>query len=269
MKKFIVSVLMIAVAVVFVSCTGGGTTVDQSWARNESLSYSVYDSDKGGAKVGDASFVTTTVLSDEDKAAESKADTKMTSTLRIGESTRVTVFYAKIYNVLSLTSKYTDGTDPKADYELTAHHDGKNYVYSLKYPNAPEKNKDGKLNVGKSGYTDAEFLYFYVRCYDISAVPSSIKIADPFTDTVTTVSCKATASNASVATESALGTVICNKVEINRSETPVGRGISIYYLPETKEYTYGEGSMIKSVCFPTKIVENNISFVLNDFSASK
>lgn len=260
---------MIAVAVVFVSCTGGGTTVDQSWARNESLSYSVYDSDKGGAKVGDASFVTTTVLSDEDKAAESKADTKMTSTLRIGESTRVTVFYAKIYNVLSLTSKYTDGTDPKADYELTAHHDGKNYVYTLKYPNAPEKNKEGKLNVGTKGYTDAEFLYFYVRCFDINAVPSSVKVADPFTDTVTTLTCSATANNASIATESSLGTVICNKVEINRKDSPVGRGIAVYFLPETKEYTFGEGSMIKSVSHPTKIVENNISFVLNDFSPTK
>lgn len=269
MKKFIVSILLIAVAAIFVSCSGGGTTVDQSWAKNETLSYSVYDADKGGAKVGDASFVTTTALSEDDKKVSSAADTKMTSTLNIGATTKVTVFYAKIYNVLKLSSKYTDGENSKNDYELNAEHDGKNYVYTLKYPNAPEKNKEGKLNVGTKGYTDAEFLYFYVRCFDINAVPSSVKVADPFTDTVTTLTCSATANNASIATESSLGTVICNKVEINRKDSPVGRGISVYFLPETKEYTFGEGSMIKSVSHPTKIVENNISFVLNGFSPTK
>ena len=272
MRKVKIILLCLMTAVItfgLAACSGGGTTIDQSWAANETLEYNITDSDKGNAVVGNASFVTTTKLSEEDKTASPDADTKMTATVKIGNITRVTVYYAKIYKVLKLISTYTDTDNPENNYVLNAYHDDKNYVYKLEYPSAKNKNKEGKLNVGESGYSDGEFLYFYIRCHDISAVPSSIKVADPFTDTVTTLTCTAEANNASVATSTELGTVTCDKVNVNRADTPVGRGISVYFLPETKDYTYGEGSMIKSVCFPTKIVENNLIFTLSNFSATK
>ena len=127
--------------------------------------------------------------------------------------------------------------------------------------------ESGKLNVGASGYTDNEFLYFFIRCYDLSSsAPSSINVADPFSDSVVKLSCSIAAQNAVVNTETSLNATACYKVNVSRTQTPIGGGLSVYYLPKTAELTFGQGSIIKSCGFPTRIEENNISFVLRDFS---
>lgn len=263
--------LALALPLAFVACNGSTSTVDQSWAKNETIEYVVTDSSKENATVGEAKFVTTTDLSAEDKEKEPGANTKMTATVRVGNKTKISVYYADIYNVISLTTEYTDATDAKNDYKLEAKHDGKNYVYTLTYPSDGTKNKSGKINVGKSGYTDGEFLYNYVRCYSPSAVPTSIKIADPFTDEAVKLTCTYVTDKATVDTKSTLGSVQCNMISVTRAESPVGKGISVYYLPKDAEgrFSYGEGSIIKSVRHPVMIVENNLVFTLKDFEPKK
>ena len=277
MKKAVISIVLIVfvLGAVF-SLTGcslsqsSGPTVDQCWADRETLAYSVYDSNKGGAKVGNAtmSIITSRFFTEEEKEAHAGADTKMTSVVTVGSQTTSTEFYGKIYRTVSLKKEYVNADAPEQNYVLNARHEDKNYVYELTYPNAPEKNKTGKLNVGSTGYTDNEFLYYYIRCYDLSSTtPSSIKVADPFTDTVVTLNTLVRTTMDTVATEApAIGSVMCYYVNVCRSETPVGDVIIADFLPKTKEFTYGEGTIIKSSGFPTKIVENNLQYVLNGFS---
>ena len=271
MKKFIICFVLIASVLALTAClTNGGPSVDQCWAAKETLVYSVYDASKGGAKVGDATFdlITKENFTEEDKAAQKDADTKVVSTFNIGDKVTTTTYYAKNYRPLSLKRVYTDASEPKNDYTLTAHHDGKNYVYDLSYPNAAEKSKNGKINVGSTGYSDNEFMYYYMRCYDLaSTAPAAFTVADPFTDSAVKLACSIGAKNVTINAETTkLNAVSCIEVNVRRSETPVGGGLSVYYLPKTKEYTYGQGSMIKSSGFPVKIVENNLSFILRDFT---
>ena len=272
MKKVFLTIAIVLITIFTLSaCTGGGPTVDQSWASNETLTYSMYDSlvNNGTTKVGSVSIVTTTNLTQEEKDKVSKADTKVIIEINKDNVCSIkTTYYTRVQNVLSLTREYDDLVDDNNDYTLSARHDDKNYVYDLTYTDTA-KNKSGKINVGSSNYTDNEFLYFYIRCYDAESVPSSIKIADPFNDTSYELSCSYTSGAETIATETELGSVICNEITINRAESPVGTGIVAYYLPEKDEYKYGDYALIKSVKFPTKIVENNVSYVLNGFSASK
>ena len=278
MKKAIIVAVCVVVAIsalLFSACTGGGVTVDQAWASNESLSYSMYDSEVNGGttKVGSVNMVTTTNLTADEKGAYPKADTKVTVSLtRDGVCTLDTTFYTRVQNVISLKRTYVDLQNCENDYVLNARHDGKNYVYDITYPSASDKNASGKINVGNANYTDNEFIYFYIRCYDVASVPSSIKIADPFNNTAYEVGCTYQSDSATVTVETdKFGTnvISANSVTVSRNENPVGSGLTVYYLPEKSDYSYGGLSLIKSVKLPVKIVENNISYVLNDFSASK
>lgn len=269
MKKATLIVFVVIVAVLGVilltSCNNSTTTVKQRWADAESVSFNVYE---GDLQVGNATFTTTTKLTDEEKQAVSGADTRVTVSSELNGTVTESVYYAHVYNILTVRKTFTNPSDPTQNYILEGEHDGKNFVYSLTYPNATDKNKSGKLNVGSSGYTDGEFLYMYVRCYETSALPSSIKVADPFHDEVITLSTALRSSNATVKTDSSLHSVVCNEIAINRSGTPTGSGILAYYLPDSAG-TYGSGTIIKSSCFPVKIVENNLTYVLSAFEPSQ
>jgi hypothetical protein len=272
MKKILLVILAAALSLLsLTACNSNTNTVDQSWADAETLTYSMYDSSVGSEKIGGAVMSITTNLTEADKTACPDADTKLTADVtRTGVCLLSTVYYAKGYRVLTLTRTYTDLADDANSYILKATHSGKNYRYSLSYPGASQKNKSGSINVGSTGYTDNEFLYYYIRCYAIGSVPSSIKVADPFTDTAVklTTSYKSDAATVTSDTDK-LGSVVCNSVSISKSSSPVGNGITVYYLPDTSTYSYGDHTVIKSVKFPVKIVENNISYVLGDFEVSR
>ena len=272
MKKTAKFILIVAVILLGVfaltACNNSGPTVNQRWADAESISFSIYDKNQSDREVGTATIATTTKLTQEEKDAVSGADTRVNISVTIDNVTTESVYYSHIYDVLTVKKVYTDADHPENNYDLTAKHSDKYYEYTLTYPNATDKNKSGKLNVGTSGYTDGEFLYMYVRCHDTSALPSSIKVADPFTDEVTTLACSLVSSKSPVNTQSSLGTVNCNEISIHRSSTPIGGDIRAYYLP-LSEGTYGTGTIIKSSCFPVKIVENNLTYVLNGFEPSQ
>ena len=101
--------------------------------------------------------------------------------------------------------------------------------------------------------------------------PLSINVADPFTDSVVKLKCTYVSNAATVPTKSSLGSVKCNMINITRAESPIGKGISVCYLPKDAEgqFSFGEGSIIKSVRHPVLIAENELVFTLKDFEPKK
>ena len=283
MKKIAIIIFSVLSVVSLCACGSSSATAGQSWAHSEELLYEIYDdiqddgNEANDVSVGDARFVTKSSIANDEKtdlpenirSYASSADTKVTTNITINEKYDInTVYYSKVYRVLASVRRYHDVTDSSKDYVLTSYHEGKYYHYTLSYPNNDKiADKSGKLKVGSSGYTEYEFLYFYIRCNDVSSLQSSAKTVNPFTDSVYSLTCQS-AADASVTTKSSLGTVACNTVTINNSDTPVGKGITVYYLPDKSPYnSYGDGSIIKSKKIPTKIVENNLTYTLKSFSA--
>ncbi len=253
-------------------------TVDSCWANYEILTYTVHDANlAANPAVGTLKVDLTSLLGAEDKVLAyngenrtySSANVRIREVLeRTGEYKIETDILSEDYTVLATNKVYTDLKDNNNSYALNSYHDGKNYVYSIKYVGGEEKS--GKINVGNSNYTDNEFLYYYVRCFDIGSVPSKTKVADPFTDTEYTLACSSLGT-VKVGTEitdtnkKICGAVDCNKVGISFTAKPIGGSIYAYYVPENIEVgDFG----LKSKKFPAKIEENNISFVLSDYSAS-
>jgi len=266
MKKILIIALLLLTCACFAACGGNTTTIDQTWASTETLSFSVYDTERGAGNiaVGEANFTTTTILTAEEKA--SGANTKVTSVVTVDTQTTTTIFYANVYTVLSLERTFIDTADPNAGYTLNGKHDGKNFVYETTYT-ADGRTEKGKIKVGSGNYSDFEFLYFFIRCYDPSGLPS-VTVPDPATGEAVALTCSLIDSKASVKTETELGTVTCNEVAVSRKSTPVGASSYVYYMHE-EDYVAGEGSIVKSKRFPVKIVENNVSFVLKDFTPKK
>ena len=266
MKKIFIIALLLLTCVFFAACSGNTTTADQTWASTETLSFSVYDTERGAGNVpvGEATFSTTTILTAEEKA--SGADTKVTAVVTVDTQTTTTIFYAKVYNVLSLKRTFVDTEDASANYILEGRHKDKNFIYETTY--ADNRKESGKIKVGSSNYTDFEFLYFYIRCYDPSSLPS-VTVPDLATGEAVALTCSRTATAVTVKTETELNTTgNCYEVAINRKSTPVGSPSYVYYLSD-EAFSAGEGSMIKSTRLPVKIVENNVSFVLKDYNPKK
>ena len=254
-------------------------TVDACWERYETLEYSMHDSDFiANPVVGTLRIDLNSYLSDDDKVLSFDGEnrTYSSATVRINEKLerindyRIdTEILAYNYTVLATNKVFTDVKNGGKDsYSLFSYHDGKNYVYTIRYHDGTEKS--GKIAVGNSNYTDNEFLYYYVRCYDIGSVPSKTKVADPFADKAYTLACS-NVGTVKVGTEitntdkKIKGIVDCNKVSISFTSNPVGSSINVYYVPEEiEEGDYG----LKSRKFPAKIEENNVTFVLKDYSAS-
>lgn len=268
MKKtalvLLVLTAILASVFAFTACSSSGSTVDQSWSSQESMTFSIT---KNSEAIGTANFtlITDPYLTDEDYSIEPDANTKLVSTVAIGNTVTTTVFYAHVYTVLQYAKTYVDADHPENNYVLKGEHKGKYLEYDLTYENDASKNKSGKLKVGSSGYTDGEFLYLYIRCYDIGDLSTKVKVANPMTNEVVELTCGLKRQDAAVKTETSLHTVTCNEISIVRASTPVGSGISAYYLPDKSEYSYGS-DMISSKKFPVQIVENDITYTLTDFS---
>lgn len=282
MKKFlIVTALILVVCACFFSfaaCTGRNTkiTVDSCWANNETLEYSVHDGSKGGnPTVGTLSVDLKASIADADKKLKYGEEEReySSATVRINEKLTETgvceietTILAYDYTVLATNKTYKDSKGNRV-YTLYSYHDGKNYVYTIDY--ADGRTEKGKINVG-AAYTDNEFLYYYVRCYEIGSLPSKTKIADPFSDSAFEISCSnmGTVKVATECTDKTIGGAVdCNKVSIGFSSRPKGSAIEVYYVTDVAEHEVGDYGL-KSRKFPAKIVENNISYVLKSYTAS-
>ena len=286
MKKILIVIALIVVACVaffgFSACTNRNTkiTVDSCWANNESLVYTIHDSSvTANPAVGTLTIDLNANIGDADKNLAYGEDTRnySSATVRITEKLIKTsaceietTILAYDYTILATNKTFKDlnTADGDSSYTLYSYHDGKNYVYTLKYADGTEKK--GKINVGSSNYTDNEFLYYYIRCYNVGSLPSKTKVADPLSDSAVELACSS-AGTFNVATECTDGViggaVQCNKVSISYSASPVGSSIDVYYVTDVTEHEVGDYGL-KSRKFPAKIIENNISYVLKSYSAS-
>lgn len=243
------------------ACTGDTVTPSAAWAGMEVLTYKVI-SDK--AEIGEMSMVMrrktavgfTSALNEKDYPT---AESSMEMNVDTDKYNIVTTLLIKGYSTLAIRKVYTDKTDEANNYLMTGYHAGKYFHYSVN--GGAEK----RLNVGKTGYTDSEFIYQYLRCYPIASVPTSIKVADFANDRVVTI--KAAYSEQieitnTIPYDDGAKNVACNKVVISLKDSPIGKGISVFYTPDQKEYNVDGSSAISSKKFPVLIVENDISYSL-------
>lgn len=285
MKKIltITAVIIASLAMLFAfsSCTGRNAkiTVEPCWADSETLIYTIYDSNNTvapnvgtltvelKANIGDDAK---TLLYGEEEKTYSSASVRVRESLSKANVCQIeTTILASDYTVLATNKVYTDLQNAADSYTLQSYHDGSNYVYRIVYGDGREDS--GKIKVGSSNYTDNEFLYYYVRCYKTDSVPSKTKIADPFSDKAVEVACSnggtvSVPTDIQDTTKKIHGAVSCNKVTISLTDVPKGSGITVYYMTDSEENTDGNYGLM-SRKFPAKIVENNISYVLNYYDA--
>lgn len=265
MNRILIVISSILIACISVGCGGAAPTIDQSWASYEELKYEIRDSENN--KKGTATITTRT--SDSSSApfddSDPEAQTKTVVEVEFGTKKRVTEYYAKIYDLRRIKSKTTDSSDPSNDYETNVRRDGKSLRYETKFASDPKRNVSGKLNIGKGKFAAGEFLYFFIRCHDISAMPASMKYASVSgpKPTVTELGCFPSGERETISTTvPGLETAECDIVSIGRTKSPRGASIDLYLLPREARYSFGEGTIIKSQCIPIRIKEGNLVYDL-------
>lgn len=259
MKKIFGAVaLAVMICAVLTGCSSS-STVAPAWADREELVYNVTDTNTK------ETLGTMTVVNErrpEDKTLNGKtydADGKTTVTVKMGETTINAVFLTSQYTVLASQKTRTEGENETV---TNAYHSGKYYYYSV------NGGEEKKLKTGNTGYTDSEYLYNYIRCYDLSSTsPSSVKIADADNGTVKTVTTtRVSVSSAAVPYPAGEKSVDCYVVAVSLSDTPSGSAIYAWYTPDSDDYNLSGKSISPSKKFPVKIVENNITYTLTSMS---
>ncbi len=255
MKKIIGAIILVALVGAVLAGCSSAPTVSPAWGDDEILTYKITDT-KTGVTKGSMEIVTErrpedkTLSGKEYESADGKTTVKVTTD---GYSVTVT-FLTSQYTVLAEEKVITTAEGTKT---IVAYHSGKYAYYTV---NGEEKDR---LNVGSTGYTEAEYLYNYIRCFNQSATPTSIKIADYENGAVNTVSTAVVdAKEISVPYPSGAKMVKCNGVEITLNATPQGASIKAYYTPDDKDNTVGGSSIASSKKFPVVIIENDMTYVL-------
>lgn len=263
MKKILLICLLIATGLSMVACTTTSTPT-AAWAGVEVLNYKITTGDE--SEIGTMSTTIRRKTADSftnvmEGETYSTADCSMDMVVSTDAYSITTAILAKGYNTLAIKKVYVDKNDSAKSYTMTGYHSGKYFYYFI------DGVEQDKLKVGSSGYTDSEFIYSYIRCYGITSVPSSIKVADFKNKTVTEVTTSYVESaelfNA-VPYPDSTKTIICNKVTISLSDTPVGEGITVYYTPDSDDYnveSFKESATI-SKKMPVQIIENDITYTL-------
>ncbi|HKL73448.1 MAG TPA: hypothetical protein VJ903_00990 [Clostridia bacterium] len=264
MKKLLIVFLLLVATVTFTACSGSVATPTAAWAGIEVLEYSVQDS--SGMNLGTMKTTMrrkstegfSNILEDKEYTT---ADCRMEMQVDTDAYSITTEILAKGMNTVAIKKVFTDKQATENNYTYIAYRDGKRLNYSL---NGVVKDN---VNVGTSGYTESEFLYMYLRCYPIANVPATIKIFDPLQGVVTEVATTSQTEAEVFGTVPYPGetkSIICNKVTISLSDSPIGKGINVYYTPDETGYnvdSFAE-SATTSRKFPVTIEENNIKYVL-------
>jgi hypothetical protein len=264
MKKLLLVCLLLIVSATLASCTGSVATPTAAWAGIEVLNYAVEDIN--GKTLGE---MTTTVRRKSTEGFSnilegkeySTSDCRMEMKLTTDKYEIDTTILAKGMNSLAIKKVFVDKQDNQNSYTLTGHHEGKRFVYSI------DGSASKKLNVGAAGYSESEYLYMYLRCYGIDNVPASISIADTTNGTVTKVatsSKKQALSIDAVPYPDGAKSVLCNMVNISLSDSPIGKGITVYYTPDESAYNIDSFAQSATTTkkIPVLIVENDISYRL-------
>lgn len=263
MKKVLILIL-VAVTLVFVlaGCNSAASPT-MAWADAEILEYDITDS-SSKEKLGTMTITTVRTVTDNILNGKSYySNTKTNIDIETNLVKSQTTVLSSAYTALALSKTYIDKQNADNNYTLEARQVSKNYVYSLN-GQAEEKMKTG------SGYTFSEFVYQYIRCYPLSSAPSSIKIADPLTGQIATV----TAANSgaeerlTVPYPDETKEINCNVLTLSLSDNPVGKSIYVSFIPDKIEYEIQGLSMTPSKKIPAKIVENDFTYTLAYMRAS-
>lgn len=268
MKKIIAIIILLCTAVFALAACSGGETPAAAWADSETLVYEITDKNTA-AVLGDMTVVTERSPSDKTLGGQeySAADGRMSVEIKLKDGKEITtVMLMTKYSVLATSKTYKDSADASESYVLNSRHSGKYYYYS--YDGGEEK----RIKTGAANYTDSEFLYHYIRSYPLTSPPSSLKIADPATDSVINLTCMTYGNNVvSVPFPSSDGKidvkeVNCMAVAVSLADAPKGKAISVWYTPDSKEY-YVEGiSISPSKKIPVKIEENDVVYTISSIT---
>jgi hypothetical protein len=172
-----------------------------------------------------------------------------------------TTILAKGMNTLAIKKVFVDKQNDENSYTLNGYHEGKRFIYAI------DGGAQSKLKVGSAGYSESEYLYMVLRCYDIGSVPAAINIADTKNGAVTKVS---TTSQTKAKMIEAVPypleakSILCNKVTISLSDSPIGKGITVYYTPDEDAYNIESFALnaMTTKKIPVLIEENDISYKL-------
>lgn len=266
MKKLLLVCVLLIVSVTLASCTGSVATPTPAWAGIEVLNYGVEDIN--GKNLGTMTTTVRRKLSEgfsnvlegkEYNTADSRMDMKVTTDLYEIDTT----ILAKGINTLAIKKVFVDKQNAENSYTLIGYHEGKRFNYSV------DGDAIKKLKVGAAGYAESEYLYMYLRCYGIDNVPATINIADIKNNTVTkvaTTSKKQAKNFEAVPYPDGAKSVLCNMVTINLSDSPIGKGITVYYTPDEPAFnidSFAKESPTTTKKIPVLIIENDISYRLN------
>lgn len=259
MKKILCVIVLAVIGCVVLAGCSSGTTVAPAWADEEVLTYTVKDTTTGETK---GSMTVTNIRRPEDKELNGKtysaADNKTIIEVTMGEVATKSVFLTEQYTVLASQKTRTEGEQVTT---TSAYHSGKYYYYSV------DGGEEKRIKTGSAAYADSEYIYSYIRCYELPTTPSAITIADAATGTTKTVTTTATGTkDLSVPYPAGEKMTQCTVVAISLSDTPQGSPIYAYYTPDEDDYTVRGKSINPSKKFPVKIIENNLTYELTSIT---
>lgn len=260
-------VILIAVSSIALSACNSKAQPGIAWAYKEILTYEVFD---GEVSVGSMVVVTErsnvgeTFSKDLNGSTYGEADSRTTITVDTNKVNVVSTALWNGYYVIAQSKVYTDKKDAANNYSLTSHQNKKNYVYSI------NGGTSKKVKIGSTNYCYSDFIYQYIRCYAAGSQPTSIKIADPFSDSAVTLAvntgASATVNTSYTSTENV--DVACQTMYFSLSDTPTGNAITVFYATDTdaNNQPVPMGGISKRV--PVKIIENNMSYILTNFAVA-
>jgi hypothetical protein len=262
MKKFLFICLLVVVSFSMIACTTTQTPTS-AWSGVEVLKYSITSTD--GSELGTMTTTmcreTASIFTDVlDDVTYSTTDCNMISVVDTTTYSITTTVLAKSYTALAIKKIFVDKENDANSYTMIGYHSGKYFYYTL---NGEEQTK---LKVGSSGYTDSEFIYNYIRCYEISDIPTSLNVADTTNGTVTALSLSYSESAKmfeSVPYPDSTLSINCNMVTISLSDTPSGKSINVYYTPDLDTYnleSFAQSATTKKI--PVMIEENDVVYTL-------
>lgn len=268
MKKKIVILMVLAILSVFVlsACANNENVPAAAWAGAEILTYDI----KSGQGEALGTMVTeinrkqsNSFFNEIDGKKYDTADSSFIMRVNTGEYEITTKIIAKSYTPLAIEKTFTNKLDDSESYTFNGYHDGNNFYYSL---NGADKIK---IKV-KSTYAENDFLYSYIRCYDINSLPDSINLFNPLNKSVTTVTTANSGETKvfNVAYPNGSKSVQCNKITVSLTDSPVGKPIDVYLTPDETDYNISSFSMDVSKRFPVYIAENDIVYELTSIKTA-
>lgn len=246
MKKFAVCAVLVFIGAALVGCSGAEPPSD-AWADSETLTYSVYRAEK---EIGTLTIKTVrSGANGSDGGCEIKSE--------VGDVRFETSIKLKNYNVVSVEKTFTDAANPNKNYTFKLSRDGKHCRCVL------NGDKGKKVKIGNGNFTASDFIYNYIRCFPVDALPQGIKVIDPSSGRVSIV------ETALIGTElvdvpypGGIKKIDCNVVKISLKDAPKGKAITARYVPAAPEYNLKNVSIMPSRKIPVLISENDVAYRL-------